>query len=323
MTLLPLLYPEYAAERDQWIVAHRGPRAVLDPRKPYAFLSEQERTASGEIATISTVFLTNRECPFRCLMCDLWQNTLTSRVPVGAIPEQIAFALQELPPASCIKLYNSGSFFDTQAIPPEDYPAIAALVQAFERVIVESHPALIGDRCLRFRDLLSANLEVALGLETVNPEAMQHLNKHLTLEQFTAAAERLFEQKIDLRVFILVQPPFVQAVEALYWAQRSIDFAFECKATALTLIPTRGGNGAMESLRQAGFFTPPDLQTFEASVEYGVRQRKGRVFADLWNIEQIACCGHCATARIARLQEINLTQTVPPGVECLSCQASV
>ena len=150
-------------------------------------------------------------------MCDLWRNTLIDAVPLGAIPEQIEFALRELPPARHIKLYNSGSFFDAQAIPSEDYSAIAALVNPFERVIVESHPSLIGDRCFHLRDLLSAQLEVAMGLETVHPEALQRLNKRVTLEQFAVAAERLREQAIDLRVFVLVQPPFIRNDEALHW----------------------------------------------------------------------------------------------------------
>ena len=35
----------------------------------------------------------------------------------GDIPAQIAYALDQLPPARQIKLYNSGNFFDHQAIP--------------------------------------------------------------------------------------------------------------------------------------------------------------------------------------------------------------
>lgn len=317
---LPLLYPERASDRDSWIVAQRPQRNLLDPRRPYAFLAEQERAASGEIIPVSTLFLTNRECPWKCLMCDLWQNALTETVSVGAIPEQIRFALQHLPPARCIKLYNSGSFFDAQAIPFEDYPEIAALCESFERVIVESHPALIGTRCTSFGGLLPGKLEVAMGLETVQPEALNKLNKHVTLPQFAAAAQRLRDQAIDLRVFILVQPPFVAADEALYWAQRSIDFAFDCNATAITLIPTRGGNGAMEWMQHAGAFTPPSLPTFEQAVEYGVTLKRGRVFADLWNIERIATCLLCSPSRIARLEQINLTQTIPSRPPCPSCE---
>ena len=115
--------------------------------RPWQFLAEEERSSCGEIDLVNTLFLTNRQCPWRCVMCDLWQNTLTETVPVGAIPAQIAYALARLPAARVIKLYNSGSFFDPRAIPVADYPAIARLMAPFERVIVESHPALIGDNC--------------------------------------------------------------------------------------------------------------------------------------------------------------------------------
>src|SRR6202011_3029353 len=151
---------------------------------PYAFFVEDEYSAAGELVRVSTVFLTNRECPWRCLMCDLWRNTLTDALPRGQVAAQIDYALQRLPPARQIKLYNSGSFFDVQAIPLADHAAIATRVRSFERVIVESHPALIGENCCRFRDRLSTSLEVAMGLETVHPEVLARLNKRMTTRQF-------------------------------------------------------------------------------------------------------------------------------------------
>ena len=138
---------------DADILAARPPKQRLDPWKPYAYLVEPERMASGTVEDVATVFLTNKECPFRCTMCDLWKYTLDERVPVGAIPAQIDHALERLPPAKHIKLYNAGNFFDAQAIPPEDHAAIAARVRHFETIIVENHPRLTDERCVRFRDL--------------------------------------------------------------------------------------------------------------------------------------------------------------------------
>jgi archaeosine synthase beta-subunit len=320
MTALNLsLYPEAATERDRWILSQRPERRILDPQQPYAFLVEDERAASGEVVPVATIFLTNRECPWRCLMCDLWRNSLTESVPSGAIPEQISFALARLPAARQIKLYNSGSFFDVHAIPPEDYRPIAAQVASFERVIVESHPSLIGDRCFHFRDLLSVPLEVAMGLETIHPIALERLNKRMTLKQFADAAMRLRENTIDLRVFILVPPPFVRKDEALYWAQRSLDYAFDCGATVATLIPTRAGNGATDQLMQSGDFTPPNLQTVEDALEYGIGIKRGRVFVDLWEIQQVDACSHCREQRIARLASMNLTQQPSDAVLCDAC----
>lgn len=313
------LYPEHAIERDKWILSQRPERNTLDPQRPYAFFVEEERSAAGEIVPIATVFLTNRECPWHCAMCDLWRNTLTETVPVGAIPNQIDYALSKLTPARQIKLYNSGSFFDRKAIPTEDYPAIASRVHTFERTIVESHPALIGNDCLRFRDMLQNQLEVAMGLETAHPQTLELLNKRITLDQFSRSSAFLRKNNIDLRVFILVQPPFLPASDALYWAQRSVDFAFDCGATALTLIPTRGGNGAMETLAQQNRFSPPSLEILEAAVEYGISLQRGRVFADLWDARNHLHACTCFADRNARLQQMNLTQQIIPRFSCKAC----
>jgi radical SAM enzyme (TIGR01210 family) len=315
----PPVFSASQAERDAWIVSRRPERNVVDPLRPYAFLLEDECAESREVVPMATVFLTNRECPWRCLMCDLWRNTLTESVPAGAIPAQIDYALQRLGAARQIKLYNSGSFFDPQAIPFDEYAPIAERVAGFERVIVESHPALVGELSIRFRDLLQGKLEVAMGLETAHPEVLERLNKRMTLDRFEQAARFLRRNNIDLRVFILVKPPFLEEAEALEWAARSLEFAFGCGATAATLIPTRGGNGAMEELAKSGLFSPPKLATLEAAMADGIAMKKGRVFADLWDVKEIAACAACAELRIARLHAMNLQQCILPPGDCERC----
>jgi radical SAM enzyme (TIGR01210 family) len=306
-----------SSEVDAWIVSRRPAREKLDPYLPYEYFVEDERSADGVVVPIATVFITNKECPFRCVMCDLWRNTLTESVPVGAIPAQIDHALLKLPAASQLKLYNSGSFFDPRAIPAQDYAAIAERANQFDRLIVENHPALTGDACLRFRDLLSCRLEVAMGLETAHPEVLRRLNKRMTLDQFSSAAGFLRRNGIDLRIFILVQPPYLPAAEALPWAERSLDFAMEQGATAAVLIPTRGGNGAMEDLMASGQFEPPSLGTLEAAMEYGLSLKAGRVFADLWGVRE--GCAYCHPQRLARLRQMNLQQVFLDRISCARC----
>ena len=319
--MTPAAYPLGARERDEWILARRPARNAVDADKPYAFLVEEERAESGEIVRVATIFLTNRECPWRCLMCDLWQNTLTESVPPGAIPEQIDFALGQLGEARQIKLYNAGSFFDPRAILPEDFSAIAEQVRGFERVMVECHPALIGDAVLRFRDLLSGRLEVAMGLETVEPTVLEKLNKRMTLDRFAKAAEFLRAHDVALRVFVLVKPPFLEESAALEWARRSVEFAFDCGAGVVSLIPTRAGNGALDSLAASGDFAPPKLATFEAAFDHGVGLQRGRVFADLWDLEKFSSCPHCFSTRRERLQAMNARQVVLPRVNCAACES--
>ncbi len=266
---------------DAWVLSHRGAKARLDPRRAYAVVAEEECGADGEPAATAAIFLTNRECPFRCVMCDLWVNTLDEALTPGLIPRQIVTALEQVPAARQVKLYNAGSFFDPKAIPVEDDRAIAAAVAGFDRVIVEAHPAFLrgehGRRCLRWRDLLHAaghqrgvpgpRLEVAVGLETANRDVLARLNKRMTLDAFAEAASFLREHDIDLRVFILLRPPFMDEAEGVEWACRSLRLAAESGATACSIIPTRGGNGAMEALGADA--APPSLRSLEQVLEYG------------------------------------------------------
>jgi radical SAM enzyme (TIGR01210 family) len=303
---------------DRFVLEHRGAKNYVDPRRAYATAWEEEPDESGALVPTSVVFLTNRECRFRCLMCDLWKNTLDDVVPPGAIAHQIRVAQSELPPARHIKLYNAGSFFDPEQIPPDDDVEIAATVEGFERVIVESHPAFLGgkyaDRFRHFQSLIRGRLEVAIGLETAHPELLRLLNKRMMLEGFHRAADFLHRHDVALRVFVLLSPPFIHGRHAVETACRSIDCAAACGATACSVIPTRGGNGAMEALGKS--FTPPQLPELEAVIEYGLSRRVDpsgpamRVFADLWDIERFFTCD-CSPARAARLVKMNREQRVP------------
>jgi radical SAM enzyme (TIGR01210 family) len=301
---------------DRWILSKRGEKNAVNPRKPYAWLVEKERTASGIIEDTAIIFLTNRECSYHCLMCDLWKNTTDVSIPEGAIPEQIEWALKQLPEARNLKLYNSGSFFDERAIPEEDYKSIASLVKNFETVIVESHPRLINEKCLIFRDMLKPDLQIALGLETVNTEVLRKLNKQMTLEDFRNSVSYLTQHGILSRAFILLRPPFLSESEGIFWAERSINFAFSAGVECCTVIPVRAGNGAMDLLMEMNYFAQPDIRSLETVLEYGIRLNSGRVFADVWDLDMFSSCKKCIDKRTNRLITLNLNQKITSPIRC-------
>jgi len=308
-------YPRDPAARDAWILAQRGgvPRDSLDPRRASGWLKEFEVDIEGNPQPGLTVFITNRECPWKCLMCDLWRHTLTERVEVGDVPAQISTALMEAgaPPlhANWIKLFNAGSFFDAGAIPTADHGTIAKQVSGFARLIVENHPALTDRRILPFRDALGVTrLELALGLETAHPEILERLNKRIDLASFQRASRFLATYEIDLRVFVLVKPPFLDELAALKWACHSIDFAFDCGAKVVSLIPTRLGNGALEALAAQGEFSPPCVATVEAALNYGLSLKRGRVFVDLWNLDRSVSDPAALPECLPRWEAMNRTQ---------------
>lgn len=290
--LLP--YPGTPAERDRFILDLRGPRPRHDPWRFQAVAVDDEITEQGTVARVGTVFLTGRECPWRCVMCDLWRSTTPEDTPAGAIPAQIGEARRTWrerdEAVSRLKLYNASNFFDPSAVPDGDYAGIAAQVAGLEQVVVESHPSLVGDRVDRFRDALGpVSLEVAMGLETAHPGALEALNKRMTTDDFAQAAAGLKRRGVSLRVFLLIYPPFVPLDEQDRWLLKSVAFAEECGAEVISLIPARGGNGAMEALAAQKRFHAPTPDDVLRSFDFIMAQRRPesraagpRILLDPW-----------------------------------------
>ena len=89
-------YPDAPAARDRFIIDLRGPRPQHDPWRFQDLAIDDEPTERGDIARVGTIFLTGRECPWRCAMCDLWRFTTRDDTPAGAIPAQIAAARADM-----------------------------------------------------------------------------------------------------------------------------------------------------------------------------------------------------------------------------------
>jgi hypothetical protein len=323
-------YPDSASARDRFVLDRRRVAPEPDAWRHQGLIVEDERGDDGGVVRTATVLLTGRECPWRCAMCDLWKFTTAADTPRGATAAQVAAAREELRAASedvtLLKLYNAGSFFDPRAVPEPDYEDIAAALAGLAQVVVESHPSLIGPRVDRFLDALQrraasiVRLEVAMGLETSHREALDRLNKRMTVEDFVLAARALRERGATMRTFLLIWPPFVPQAEQLHWLLESIRVAFSAGAAVVSLVPTRPGNGALETLAAEGAFVAPRLDDIESSIEAAVAGRyPGRIFVDLWDLRRFASCEACFARRRARLHRINLEQQVPPQLPCRAC----
>jgi radical SAM enzyme (TIGR01210 family) len=295
----------------------RPARNIVNPDLPYHFLHEQEPDEKGNLLQVNTIFLTGRECAFRCLMCDLWKNTLKGPTQPGAIVKQIDYALARLPQANIIKLYNSSNFFDKKAIHPSDYPGIIKRLQSYQKVIVENHPKLCGQVCVEFNEMLGGTLEIAMGLESIHPNVLPRLNKQLTPEDFKQTAAFLSEHKIEVRAFILLNPPFLTDKRGnIEWAFKAVQFAFDSGVGCCSIIPTRPGNGIMEVLQENGDYVPPSLDALEEVFELALALKQGRVFADTWDIDFLSLCPQCFKTRKHRLEQMNLTQKFHQRIAC-------
>lgn len=283
-----------------------------NPFEPVAAFHESELGSDGRMLDTATILIANRECPFRCIYCDLWKHTLDTPTPVGAVPQQIATAFEQLGRSEFeqVKLYNAGNWFDGQAIPKRDHIAIADLLQSCERVVIENHPKLCDERVLAFRDLVPGKLEIALGVETVDDAILRRLDKSLTLADSELAIEFLRRHAIDVRAFLLFPPPY-QTGDIVTPAVHAVEWCLARETTAVVLIPLRVDSGIMPQLVSEGVARKPLLEEIESVAAHfsnGTGARLGRVFIDLWDADQHFRAEPNFETRLARLRRFNETQ---------------
>lgn len=265
--------------------------------EPLTVLSEIEAAdAAGTPVNVTTIFLRGSECRYRCLMCDLWQHTYPGQTPRGSIAAQVAGAVGDClraegsrsdtelaKPPQWIKLYNASNFFSPVNVPVEDLDKVAACVQSYQRVVVENHPKLLAKEIEHFKAQLGGRLEVAMGLETVHAETLLRLNKRMTTADFRAACLWLRQRDIDFRAFLLLRPPGMSRNEGIEWCWKSAEFARECGVRHISLIPVRGGNGAIERLVEMKLFEPPDAADLATAIKPLLQWEDVVVTVDLWD----------------------------------------
>jgi radical SAM enzyme (TIGR01210 family) len=257
---------------------HLTVKNPVDETKANGVFCEPELTRSGIVEDHTIILTTNKECPFKCVMCDLWQNTLDYRVEEGVISKQVINALKTLPKTKHLKLYNAGNFFDRQSIPKQDTFDIADIIEDYETLIVEMHPKLIGTSCFEFAEYLQPQLDVAMGLETVDPNVLPRLNKNMTLDEFDQSTTQMLEHGIFVRAFILLRTPWHTEDEGIHWAKESIDFAQSIGIECCTVIPLR-----QNPRFHVEEFEPSTSSALEEVVAYGISKNKGRIFGDTWD----------------------------------------
>lgn len=305
---------------DRRIRELRPPKPRVDPWSPHGLHVEEERRPDGSLDRVLTVFLAGSECPFTCSFCDLWRWTIDGPTPPGALPAQLEKALVSAEAeATRIKLYNASNFFDSRAVPLEDWPRLALLVSPFAGVTVETHASTVGPRVLDFAGRIPGKLELAIGLETVHPLAMEHLNKRLDLAGFERACGFARANGIDIRVFVLLGAPYVSREELTESVRNTVEAAAQAGAGVVSIIPVRGGNGELERLEALGRFHPPSLRDLEGALDACYRMGSAVVAADLWDAERLPACPACRDVRIERMRRINLLRTAGVPVSCPVC----
>jgi len=255
-------------------------------------------------------------------------ETLSTPTPEGAISYQLKLALESLVEGNnesdkrqphWLKLYNASNFFDSRAVPETDLPAIAGLCKPFERVIVENHPRFCDERMNWFADHLDGQLEVAMGLETIHPNAMALMNKEMMLEDFDLAMVYCKRRGIDTRAFVLLHPPGVPIEESIDWTWRTVNYALDRGARHVSVIPVRSGNGWIDQHINDGAYKLPTIKLIRdffcvnEQAQATLQRVDSMVEFDLWNWNSFAGgCAVCRTWLYQSIQHFNASLIVLP-----------
>jgi archaeosine synthase beta-subunit len=320
--------------RREELLSLRPPKLANDPYKAHGYVVEREPVCAGGTVSSATYFLTGSECRFKCSFCDLWKYTLDTPTPIGSLTHQIQSLHRELASEGTrvewLKLYNAANFFDTANVPLDEYESIASECESMHRIVVENHPLLTVskaglDRIRAFKSLLRPSLEIAMGLESIDPGAIRVMNKSLHRSSFDKACDRLLELGITIRVFVILQPAGTRADEASEWAVKTCQYAFQRGAERCGIIPARSGNGWMDRLSREGLWSPPRLPVVEQTLQrlFAVRESIDQIATiDLWDWDSLAGgCNGCLRMRYDTLERMNLEQRFVERQRCSVCES--
>jgi hypothetical protein len=139
-------------------------------------------------------------------------------------------------------LYNSGSFLNDREMPPNARLKILRLfasIDGVKKVIVESRPEFITRvKTVAMRDAVGdKTLEVGIGLETSSDEIRSLcINKGFSLGDFERGAA-VVKETLTLLTYVLLKPPFLTEREGVEDAIRTVRYALDFGAAAVSLEP--------------------------------------------------------------------------------------
>ena len=180
-----------------------------------------------------------------CTMCGHLTKQTRSHEPLNGSEtiEQIKreFKKIDFNKIPILNLYNNGSFYNPNEIPSDVRTKILQIINSekyINTLVVESRPEFINEEVIKEtrRIIPEKRIEIAIGLETVDDFArIISINKGFNLKQFDEAAAIISKYDLNLRVYVLLKPPFFSEKEAILEAIRTIKYAFSAGAATVSL----------------------------------------------------------------------------------------
>jgi archaeosine synthase beta-subunit len=260
-----------------------------------------------------------------CSMCGYAKDTLGRSATPEELDRQLTEALRDYRGEPYVKIYTSGSFLDEREVDAESRLRIArAFSGRARRLLFETLPEFVTeDRIRPLTETFDAGLEVALGLESTQPEVLQRfVNKGSPPSEYLAAADRLRGWGVRPKGYLLLKPPYLTERESIEDVVRSIALAREHFDT-LSINPVHIQNGTVvEWQYRRGRYRPPWLWSLVEVLRRGSPDRGATRLVSFPTAGGLPRgphnCGSCDKRVLAAIEAASLDQSFGEldGLEC-------
>ena len=299
----------------------RREKRKKDLNKPVSFWVDKELFwEKNRVESCLTIILRTTGCYWAkklgCVMCG-YNRESDSKIKQENVLNQLnwtrnyAEEIEDKP--KIVKIFTSGSFFDSSELTKETRDKIYSFVEKIgaEKLIVESRPEFVGEA----EEVLDRDfkLEVGIGLESSDDFIRNKIiQKGFTFENFRKASKFLKNLEIGVKAYLLLKPPFLSEGEAIEDAIRSSNLLLNEKLAdviSLNLMNVQTGT-FVERLWQRRLYRPPWLWS-AAEVLRKVKKMGGLIISD-----PVAAgkkrgphnCGKCDSDFAKAIKEFSLTQ---------------
>jgi radical SAM enzyme (TIGR01210 family) len=216
-----------------------------------------------------------------CSMCGYFRDSSPS-ISEKDIRRQLAKVLNSYDGQPIVKIFTSGSFFDTQEIPTMVQQEILDTFYTQARqVTVETRPEFL--RCMNDLDIPSGKqLEIAMGLESANDRVLKYaIAKGFTYAQWRSGAEQVIDAGHRLKVYILIKPPFLKESEAITDALESARQVDDIAHTISFNPVAIHGYTLVDYLWHRGLYRPPWLWSVVQVLVHSAKEINSAIKCDV------------------------------------------
>ena len=312
------------------VARERRPAPAGPPtaREPVNLWSEEEALGTERVRAF-VVILRTRGCYWAdvkgCSMCGYAKDTLGRSASAEEIGQQLERALGRYRGEPYVKLYTSGSFLDDREV---DAASRVRIAQAFggraRRLLFETLPEFASATALEpIREAFGGELEVALGLESTQPEILARLiNKGSPPSEYFDAADRVRRSGASPKAYLLLKPPYLTEAESVADVVTSIGLAQE-RFDTISVNPVHIQNGTVvEWLFRRRRYRPPWLWSLVDAMRAGAAVRGASRLVTFPTAGGLPRgphnCGRCDSRVLAALEEASLSQQFE-GLAGLTC----